>query len=33
MKTPYIIIGKRIITPEMTPGIKCFFGEKFIIER
>lgn len=30
MKTPYIVIGKRIITPEMTPGIKWFFGEKFI---
>ena len=30
MKTPYIVIGRKIVTREMTPGIEWLFGEKFV---
>ena len=30
MITPYIVIGRQIITPDITPGITWFFGEKYI---
>lgn len=30
MKTPYIVIGRKIVTPDMTPGVNWHFGERFI---
>ena len=31
MKTPYIVIGRKIVTPDMTPGVKLAFWRKIYI--